>query len=45
VYAFTEEKECSKEEETCGKNREVTRISRSESMLVFVIPQVKTSLI
>jgi hypothetical protein len=37
VYAFIKEKECSKEEKTCGKNWEVTRISHSVSMLVFAV--------
>jgi hypothetical protein len=37
VYAFVEEEECSKKEKARGKNREVTRVSSSVSMRVFVV--------
>jgi hypothetical protein len=33
VYAFIEKEECSKEEKTCGQNREVAQISYFVSML------------
>jgi len=43
VYAFIKEKECSKEEKTRGKSREIAQISCFVSMLVLTrSPRQKT---